>query len=78
MIRVPVSYQGLHMNRLVGYLKIEEEVADLMIEFPDLLTFSVTTSVTKKKKKQLELFNISPIPAEPKEYREKLERIQGD
>lgn len=78
MVRVPVIYNG-DMSRRVGYLEIDDEVAELMIDFPGRLTFSVTTSVTYgSNKQQLELFNISPIPAEPKEYREKLERIQGD
>lgn len=78
MIRVPVNYNG-DMSRRVGYLEIDEEVAELMIEFPGCLSFSVTTSVAYGSDKQkLELFNISPTPAEPKEYREKLERIQKD
>ena len=78
MVRVPVIYNG-DMSRRVGYLEIDDEVAELMIDFPGRLTFSVTTSVTYgSNKQQLELFNISPTPAEPKEYREKLERIQGD
>lgn len=78
MIRVPVVYNG-DMSRRVGYLEVDEEVAELMVDFPNHLSFSVTTSVTYgSDKEQLIQFNISPTPAEPKEYREKLERIQGD
>ena len=78
MIRVPVVYNG-DMSRRVGYLEIDEEVAELMVDFPNHLSFSVTTSSTYGSvKEQLIHFNISPTPAEPKEYREKLERIQGN
>lgn len=78
MIRVPVVYNG-DLSRRVGWLEIDEEVAELMTDFPDHLRFSVTTTKTYgSSKEQVIHFNISPIPAEPKEYREKLERIQGD